>query len=1133
MSLTWNEFCARFDKAGQDNSDFYSPKGQQIDIVRSTDPAILVVAGAGSGKTATMAHRIAWHIACGNVAPHEVLGITFTRKATAELAERVRLFNSLFIDDVATRLGGDSKARLTEPTIMTYNSFGAMIAQSYGLFIGKDPDTRLITDAERAVILEEIITALPSTRPDMDAKVYQEMKTSTLIDAALTFSDALLGAGKTPDELAFFYHDVEAYLKGAEAAGPKQIRGNTVASKGYAEAKKFLTNVAFMDVLTDVITSYWQYLEDNKLCEFGHQIRWAEEVVRTVPAVADELCSRYKLILLDEYQDTSINQATFLYESFRNAESVCAVGDPNQAIYGFRGASANALSDFQRDFKVRTVLPLSSTYRNEPHILEVANGVTSYLSGQPVPGTEPPFEYGIVDAERSGFTTIDVEALTSSTTVKMPEARHEVRQIHTVTDVEGYRQVADILAEEIALDPTASIGILCRTRREFEPIYRELTRRGLAADVVGGFSLLDDTFISTIRAGLVAAIDMQRSDALLLLTDAWAIGARDLYALSRFTGGKDTPMTLLQRLDLLASLNPDSDADWDVRTVLSEAGYSRLRRLGQALQTIRTTVWLPLEECVHTAADALGLLAEAHASSDSARKLGSLSRFEKVARNFRLAQPDATLSSFLDYIASVEEREKGGEDNVEDAYGLFDGDAQTGPGAPRIQILTQHKSKGLAWDIVVIPGLVQSARSGDNWVTSKVYPYPLRADSAHVPAFGPATLGPLDTVDKIIVGEEYSRFSTELEAFSFNEAARLFYVAITRARRALYMLSYEMPIDEIPADLLSDHHATTHTEEEISTEIIDSKRQWKQISTLLRLIPPLEGGRPFDSGPLYKELGADLANHLRQVAAVDEHDAHWPRPRTHHSIDFEPETDPARVSERLATLDALEAFATTVAREDSSADVHVDITRIPATQFVSYAKDPDAFARNYLRPVPQAPAEESILRGNAVHDLIAAHFNVTREIDFDDDVDVDGTPLTTRTHIVGVEECFQRFLELPMAHWPVLSIEEPRNVLVGSTNVPCKLDAVFNTSEIEGMPAVTIIDWKTGRCPSESELAARDLQLAIYRQAWIETTGETDIATGFVFLGEKDPARRVVYRNVENVPLEAIDISDYVARLRS
>lgn len=187
---------SRYDEIMQILNAKFPPTEQQRAVIESTAPGILVVAGAGSGKTATMVNRIAYNIAIKSVRPGEVLGLTFTRKAAGELSERVdRALAKLRRAGIGAEV--DPRDDLDRPVIATYNSFASEIASSYGMLVGADPAARLITDAERWQIMRDIVETWPHTSDD---DPFHGSSPRSITDTALTMAAALIDNQCTTDE---------------------------------------------------------------------------------------------------------------------------------------------------------------------------------------------------------------------------------------------------------------------------------------------------------------------------------------------------------------------------------------------------------------------------------------------------------------------------------------------------------------------------------------------------------------------------------------------------------------------------------------------------------------------------------------------------------------------------------------------------------------------------------------------------------------------------------------------------------------------------------------------------------------------------------------------------------------------
>ncbi|KMY23490.1 hypothetical protein ACU19_03345 [Actinobaculum suis] len=451
------------------------PTAEQQRVIYSEAPAVLVIAGAGSGKTTTMTQRIAYHVAAGNVRPREVLGLTFTRKAAANLSEKVAQTlgalgnigsphgNENRLESGAEAAGQeDTRAgfaqELERPTISTYNSFAQEIASSYGMLVGVDPTARLITDAERFQIMEEVVAETPDTElaqllDGMSARAATEnalQLAAAVIDNSVAYQDeyeALEAARKfltaegqavdlaVQEELTFkaaLLQHPKAKASWDKLRGDKKpgslpetllstndpaTNGTTAMADtgaqvtgGDSATGQALGNSATWPVighnvldkklaLLQIVERYFDRKRELGVSEFADQVTTASRIVTTYPEIARELSSQYRLILLDEYQDTSVSQATFLLNAlaahFEGFRSITAVGDPNQAIYGWRGASSAALTQFadlaqkalDRDASRRNIAPrsvetmhLMTAFRNDQAVLAAGNSVVEPLA---------------------------------------------------------------------------------------------------------------------------------------------------------------------------------------------------------------------------------------------------------------------------------------------------------------------------------------------------------------------------------------------------------------------------------------------------------------------------------------------------------------------------------------------------------------------------------------------------------------------------------------------------------------------------------------------------------------------------------------------------------------------------------
>ncbi|WP_315131444.1 ATP-dependent DNA helicase [uncultured Actinomyces sp.] len=783
------------------------PTAEQAAVIAHPLAPLLVVAGAGSGKTATMAQRVVYLVATGQVRPDQVLGLTFTRKATAELDERV-----------SSRLEALARAGLVDPqvadgapTIATYNSFAGTLVRDHGLLIGVDPDTTLITQARSWQIVETLLRERTAPLPE------EGLEHNTT--AVLLLSDALSQNLLSADQAAEGLEDLAGLLE--DLAG---VRGcKTLIGRGPDAMREWLE-------LLDVVRALTQYKRSHGLLDFGDQIALACRVAQEVPEAVAQVRAQYPAVLLDEFQDTSVAQIRLLSALFADS-GVTAVGDPHQAIYGWRGASAAALDTFHARFnptgsaavatgaqaaQAAPVLQLSTSWRNDAAVLEAANVVSSPLRHpQTLPG-DPPGEH------------IAVAELT-------PRPRHlglaqgAVHAAFLQDPLEEAQHVARFLAERWG--PGARMAVLTRTRAQMAPVAAELEAQGLPYVVVGLGGMLSVPEVEDVRSLLVLAADPERGDRLMRLLTEQDLGASDLAALAALArevtrAPGETPVGPTDALPggqvTLApgetgpqgpdgsqgSQGPDADPQPDVpllvealETVLrweeagepgqvvglSEAGRRVALRTARALRRVRASLTLPVPELVVVAEQALDLDLEIAARVGNPLGHRALDAFQDTAARYVADAQDPTLSGFLEWLDLAQAREDG----------LAAPETEPVPGA--VQILTVHAAKGLEWDVVAVPGLneqvfpsyrsrIQPGRHvvETGWMAStSVFPYPLRADAQDLPPF---TVGELDPgAGKELVTDTVLAYRTALGRQVVREERRLAYVALTRARHELLL----------------------------------------------------------------------------------------------------------------------------------------------------------------------------------------------------------------------------------------------------------------------------------------------------------------------------------------------------------
>ncbi|MEU3887296.1 ATP-dependent DNA helicase [Streptomyces sp. NPDC029041] len=713
----------------------------------------VIVAGAGSGKTTVMAARVVWLVGTGQVAPEQVLGLTFTNKAAAELAERVR--KALVKAGVTDPDAIDPDNPPGEPVISTYHSFAGRLLTDHGLRIGLEPTSRLLADATRFQLAARVLREAPGPYPALTRSFPDLVGDLLALDAEL--AEHLV----RPEALRA--HDAELLLT---------LRGAKLSN---ADLRKVPEAAAARRELAELVTRYRAAKRERDLLDFGDQIALSARLAG-VPEVGRLLRDEFRVVLLDEYQDTSVAQRVLLAGLFGEGTGhpVTAVGDPCQAIYGWRGASVANLDDFpehfaQADGRPATRQALSENRRSGGRLLDLANGLAEPLR-----------------ALHAG-----VEALRPA-----PGAEHDgtVRCALLRTHAQEIDWAADSVAHLVRTGtPPGEIAVLCRTATDFAEIQGALVARDVPVEVVGLSGLLHLPEIADLVAVCEVLQDPGANASLvrLLTGPRWRIGPRDLALLGRrarllvaharvaddddqdrrlaeAVEGIDPSevISLADALDTFLETPLDGRGDDDGLPFSPDARV-RFARLATELRELRRSLADPLMDVLHRVLAVTGLEVELSASPHAlaARRRETLSNFLDVAASFAAGDNEATLLAFLGFLRTAAQYEKG----LDNAL----------PGGDNtVKVLTAHKSKGLEWDVVVVPGLVTgtfpSSQGREKWTSQgKVLPHGLRGDAD--------TLPDVPSWD----AKGLKAFHEAMKDHQHTEELRLGYVTFTRPRSLL------------------------------------------------------------------------------------------------------------------------------------------------------------------------------------------------------------------------------------------------------------------------------------------------------------------------------------------------------------
>ncbi len=773
------------------------PTPEQAAVISAPLGPLAVIAGAGSGKSETMAARLVWLVANGMVRPDRVLGLTFTRKAAAEFADRVRSRlerlrrAALEGPGLADRAEGEDPFG-GDPVIGTYHAYAGRLVSDNALREGLEPSMRLITPALSWQLAAGIVAAYDGP---MDEIIWTpQTVTAAVLELAGDLSEHLRDTG---DVTA-----VGRWLTAEHDALPGRIP---------AVVRKIIATQRAREQLLPLVSRYAAAKAAREVLDHGDQVALAARIASRHPEVGAAERARYQVVLLDEYQDTSHAQLVLLQALFGGGHPVTAVGDPCQSIYGWRGASAGNLRRFTADFPVvarvrpfgasapsgpAPVLQLSTSFRNSAQVLDAAAAIQQELR------YEAPDVPRLVSApDRSQRGTVACALLDTV----LDEAEWVAAQVAALLGGSGSEPGCAPDGQPWTQGPPgpdrrttgvrpSDIAVLCRKRSQFVPLRHAIEGRGIPVEVVGLGGLLVVPEVQDVVATLRVLHDAGASDALarLLTGPRWRIGPRDLVALGRRAralarGEGDRPAAPARpaparsadaAADALAEAITDLTAetgslvealdDLGEPGAYSRTGYARMHAMAGELRRLRAHVGRPLADLTAEAERVLGLDIEvaARPGADPVAARADLDAFTDVADAFTGEGAEPTLGAFLAYLTAAQQEE----------FGLETG--RVGE-SDSVKLLTVHAAKGLQWPAVFVPGLAMGERSqvfparprvSTRWTdNARLIPFGLRGDAGDLPEL----LG-LDA-------SSLEAFTDACAARDLAEERRLMYVAATRA----------------------------------------------------------------------------------------------------------------------------------------------------------------------------------------------------------------------------------------------------------------------------------------------------------------------------------------------------------------
>jgi DNA helicase-2/ATP-dependent DNA helicase PcrA len=929
------------------------------------------------------------------------------------------------------------------PTISTYNAYANNLFRDFALAIGYEPEAALLTEAAAFQLAREVVLKQGSSVDERLQDLDQGLNAivENVLALAQSMNDNLVEADMIEDLIAGVTLAVSELPKKAGSTDKAQ----------FAYMAKELQPLSITPILARLADAYRSEKLKQGFVDYSDQVALAERAVREVPAIRERERELHTQVLLDEYQDTSHLQTRLLQNLFA-ASSVFAVGDPNQSIYGWRGASASNLKTFYSDFaapETSASFPLSTSWRNPQRVLNLANHLIDSLK--------------VVELEAS------------------PNAQAGTVQIEFAEDLNlEAAGVADWFKQQMKGDDTGAL--LMRKRSQMQTFVTALEEAGLEVEVVGLGGLLEMPEIVDLVCALRVLHNPASGTQLirLLAGPRWRIGAKDLERLHRYAGRKarveeelrekiqeglapEDSLSIVDALDLIL------DEREPEKIGFSELGLARLRDAAQLFRAMRQQTGMGLVEFVRSVEQELWLDVEVRANPRRKNPMAHLNAFAAIVSGYAGSNSQPYLGGFLNWLEFADERER------------FEVPS-TNPERGVVQVLTVHAAKGLEWDHVAVANLVDgdfpsTGRGSSGWLATGQLPFPLRGDAESLPVWNYKNHKAQPEVKKSI-----DDFKEEMRAHLLNEELRLMYVAVTRPKNSLLLTgSYWKPANKNPRKPSSfliaaaDKFDIPIPEQGSVTNPIEAV----ELTEVWPIDPLGEKHRKLLEKSALATLDAEQ-NLTEKIQGILDSD------QIHSEIEL-------LLAEKEKALLQLDQAVLPV--------------RIPASSFKDYVSDFSEVTSRLKRPMPQPPYKQT-RTGTLFHSWVESQFGAGARggqlMDQKHSADASAFEDVNSSED-GIDTLKQNFLSSRFAKLTPIEIEREIQLTVAGNTFICKLDAVFETEN-----GVEIVDWKTGKAPKDAaDQELKTLQLALYRLAYSRFTGipQENIEVCFYFVSENKEVR--------------------------
>jgi len=614
----------------------------QLRAVTHGDGPMLVVAGAGTGKTQVITRRIAWLIATRRARPSEILALTFTDKAAEEMAVRV---------DQLVPYG------YTDTAISTFHAFGDSLIREYALELGLPTDLRVLSRPEVVIFLREHLF-------EFELDTYRPLGDPTRFLAALaTLFSRCKDEDISPDEYV-----VHAARLTVEAEAVAFAAGATSSPEGDPAA--LAETAARQTELARAFATYQRLMAANGCIDFGDQVALALRLVRTSAAARATIAGRFRYLLVDEFQDTNRAQAELVALLAEEHRNITVVGDDDQAIYAFRGAAVDNILAFQDRYVGARTVVLRRNYRSLAPVLDAAYRMIRFN-----------------DPDRLEVRTGVLKRLRAERRSPTP------RPLRLEVFASGSEE-ADWIAAEIGRRIAAGAAprdhaILVRANGHADPILRALNMGAIPWRFSGTSGLYARPEVRLLLSFLRVVADPESS------VDVYALAASELYGL----GGEDLTAIVnmaRRRNRSVWAVLVELDEQPGILRVSPESRATVHKLVADLTAYAAAAHEQPAGELLYRFLRGSGLLARLAATDSVAAEeaLGNIARFFEIVR----AQSAILADDRAVFVARhLETLIEAGDDPAT---------AELDPDMDAVAVLTVHKAKGLEFPVVFLPGMV-------------------------------------------------------------------------------------------------------------------------------------------------------------------------------------------------------------------------------------------------------------------------------------------------------------------------------------------------------------------------------------------------------------------------------------------